>query len=331
MLGTCIDPHVAAARQRAIRRVRIVVERVTAIASLSTAVAFSAVAFSTITIAVAATSNSWRQPLMHRHGQRARSSHSPGPGAASGAGTQISTGKTAGGVQTAPCPALPSSSEVPAGVASELELLYTRPGRPDSNEAAQGREVTGCPRVVTVSETSDGDVYWARGEEAGQVKSIGIVSPRYKNTIVIGAAVPPTERLLQAHEDVHGPEMFPRYHAAGGVYYVLYLGALETPTLLIREHVGVESVTDPLPAVPPAAVVAWISTVREVGTWLWPIATDADTFALRTTGASQPLETVRFDPESETASRADVEGSYEATNEALSLAQIERWAPPAGP
>jgi len=336
VLSHCIDPRVAAARKCAIRRARRALISVTAVASVTTVLAFSAVAVSAITDYEGFHTGHWHQPHHHRAPKASDATDAlKAPG--QGGGTGIAAHGSPGGDSNAgrgtppretPCQAITNDIDAPAVKVRELEALYTGPG-------SLGRHAAGCPSEIKERQTPDGDLYWTRGEEAGIAKSVSIIPPGYKNTIVIGPAVEPTEELIEEHADAHGPETFPRYYAGPGEYYLLYLGASETPAMLLGEHVGSQAVAQPLRLLRPAAVIAWISTVRERKLWLWPTAPTerdgAETFGLRATDSRTTLETITYERSSGAASRERVGIPYLPASESLTPAEIRHWAPPVTP
>jgi hypothetical protein len=331
VLSHCIDPHVAAARKRAIRRARRALISVTAMASITTVLAFCAVAISAITDFEGFHTGRWHQPH-YRRLKKPRAGGATAVPNTSGQGSSIhgnsGGGGHARGGTSAPCPAITNDIDAPTVKVRELEALYAGPG-------SLGRNAAGCPDEIKERPTPDGRLYWTRGEEAGTARSIAIVPPGYKNTIAIGPAVEPTEELIEEHADVHGPETFPRYYAGPGEYYVLYLGAEETPAVLLGEQISSETTPQPLRLLRPAAVIAWISTVRERKLWLWPTASresdQAEIFGLKASGSRRILETITYERSSQAASRKRVEIPYLPDSESLTLAEIRHWAPPITP
>jgi len=338
VLSHCIDPHVAAARQRAVHKARRVLERVTAISSITTTIAFAALSLSGITDATALITKHWHQPPASTKtggagaGQSkgaSRSAQSPSAGgpAKSGASSHSGSGTDAAATES-PCPPIPDSATTPASKVRELEDLYDKRATPGTKDGSLGRAAAGCPTAVKQRSTPDGVLYWVRGQDGTATKSVAIVSPVYKNTIVIGAAVEPTEELIYEGEDLHGPEMFPRYYAGGGVYYLLYEGSGGTPAILAGESVGLSTV--PLVLMRPGAVVAWISTIRERKRWLWPSVPteveDHDLYALTVAGSSRRLETISYDRATAEATREKVAVPYSAVEESLTTDEIAVWA-----
>jgi hypothetical protein len=324
-----IDPHLAAARRKAVKRARRALVGVTTLASAITILAAWSSMVSAITLVSCAAQRTWSQP----HHKPEKLSESP-------AGSSSSTSKTSGKIGTGSsdgsggsvgsatpavetsCPAIPDPDGAPTAKVRELEMLFSSNGSP-------GRGAAGCPVAVMEQATSAGTLYWTRGEEGSAIKSVAMVPPDYKNTIVIGPAVGPTEELIVEGDDLHGPETFPRYYAGPGEYYLLYVGADETPAMLVRERVDAEA----LYLLRPSAVTAWISTVREHGIWLWPSLSTShggeEIFTLHGTDERHTLETIRYDLSTREATRPLVEEPYFPEVGSLTPQQIAYWTPAA--
>ena len=212
VVSPCIDPHIAAARRAAVQRTRRALISVTALASTITILAAWSATVSAITLVSCVTNGRCHQPprkpkkeIAPRPGSKS-STRQPSPPATAPA---ASTGAQAPALET-PCPPITDTAGAPTGKVRELEALY-------SDVGSLGRAVAGCPAAVIPQRTPEGTLYWARGESGSPTKSVAVVPPGYKNTIVIGPAVAGTEELLLEGRDVHGPETFPRYEAGPGV------------------------------------------------------------------------------------------------------------------
>lgn len=208
-------------------------------------------------------------------------------------------------------------------IAREVEEVF-------AGEGSLGRAVTGCPKTIQEQSTPDGAVYFARGEVDGHPKSLAVVSPIYKNIVVLWPAVVPTEELIREREDVHAPKTFPRYPSAGGCYYLLTSD--KGSVVMLQENLGTEENSEPLVVLKPPVATAWRSTVRERG-WLWvtPATHDGplETYDLKRSLSGETVESITYSETTEEAKRPRVPRPYERRGEFMNLTELEQETPQA--
>ena len=226
-----------------------------------------------------------------------------------------------------------SQKGLPNAVIEELNALF-------SGKHQLGEEETGCPEeeIHEVS-TPRGILYWVTGRIQGDPdpKSIAIV-PAGKvgvSAIVLWPAVEEIERIIEGKEDIGGTMHFPHYYAGGGDYYML---ETEKGTVIeIRETTGTLRKAAPFVCMRVSAAFAWLSAVKETGTWLWPEGTCVDekkdvlTLRLKRTGYGPGRLYIHYYTHKTTALRNAVVGGtdkYEPRQDAISPGELEQLRPP---